>query len=512
MKNKQLVYALIGVTLVTLLPYVLAAILAGPEHVFTGFIFNSGDGATYLAKMRAGYDGDWQFRLSYTADPGEGTYVYLFYLFLGNLARVTGLSIQGIYHLARAAGAWFLIWSLYRFFFQIFSEKPEQATFAFLLSVFGSGMGWMALHLSQPTSDFWVAEAYPFLSMLTNAHFPTGLALILVSFTLLIAGPAKGRNIKLMLAGLLLSIIMPFGVVNLLFVAVVWVVWEWVNGGRSWQSLHWQPLFSLGSLGGPYLLYQYWVLQTHPVLSGWNAQNIMISPPVWDLLLSFSPAIFLAAGGLIFIIRRPLANSERLLITWLLVGLLLIYLPTTLQRRFMLGLYIPVVGLAVFGIKSVLATFPLMRRRIIPIVFGLAVPTNILLILLSIFGILSHSPAYYLQRDEDRALRWLRDQAPNDCIVLASPELSQWVPGWTGCRVIYGHPLETVNAEQEEAWVYQFYQEKGSVDIDLLSGRGIDYVVLGPREREIGGGGDYSALPVVYQSGQVQLLAVEEQP
>src|SRR5574338_1585251 len=106
MKQRNYVYAFIGVTLAILLPYLLAFILAGPQHVFTGFLVNTADGATYLAKMRQGYEGFWQFTLAFTAQPGEGAHLFLFYLFLCHLARLSNLPLLIVYHLARLLVSW----------------------------------------------------------------------------------------------------------------------------------------------------------------------------------------------------------------------------------------------------------------------------------------------------------------------------------------------------------------------------------------------------------------------
>src|SRR4030067_1335383 len=83
------------------LPYLWAEKAAGQDFDFGGMLLNPMDGNSYLAKMYQGWQGNWQFRLPFTADPGEGDYLFLYYLMLGHLARLDGLSLLLTFHLAR---------------------------------------------------------------------------------------------------------------------------------------------------------------------------------------------------------------------------------------------------------------------------------------------------------------------------------------------------------------------------------------------------------------------------
>ena len=213
MNRPNIVVALVVVFLLLTLPFALAAFIGGREQVFIGFLANPADGITYLAKMYQGWSGTWLFQLPFSAEPGSGAYLFLFYLFLGHLARWLGLPLIIIFHLARLLGAGLLLFALARFYDYVFAGRPDLYRIAFWLTVIGSGMGWLILALGPPPTDFWVAEAYPFLAMYTNPHFPIGLALILFSFTLMLDPAARFKEGKLLLAGLLIAVILPFGLV-----------------------------------------------------------------------------------------------------------------------------------------------------------------------------------------------------------------------------------------------------------------------------------------------------------
>jgi len=57
MKKTRLFIIIVLILFILVLPYRLAAAMAGPDHVFIGFLLNPIDGATYLAKMRIGWSG-----------------------------------------------------------------------------------------------------------------------------------------------------------------------------------------------------------------------------------------------------------------------------------------------------------------------------------------------------------------------------------------------------------------------------------------------------------------------
>ncbi len=163
--------ALIGaILLFVTLPYGYAALAAGQGYTFGGFLFNPLDGNSYLAKMMQGWLGSWTFTLPYTATPGKGTFLFLFYLLLGHLSRWLGLPLVWTFHLARVLAAGGLLLVLDQFLGRALQFSPEQRWKALLLSALGSEwVGWWSCRAF--TADFWVAEAYPFLSAFANPHF-----------------------------------------------------------------------------------------------------------------------------------------------------------------------------------------------------------------------------------------------------------------------------------------------------------------------------------------------------
>ncbi|MGD0002758.1 MAG: hypothetical protein ABSE06_00870 [Anaerolineaceae bacterium] len=504
--NKKFVASIILLVIMLItLPFIYSQISEGSNYVFSGFLFNPVDGNSYLAKMQEGWSGSWQFTLPYTAEPGSGTYLFLFYIFLGHLARWLHLPLLLMFHVTRIVATICLFWVLSIFLTRFLKLESISARRAFLLLAFCSGVGWLAFLLGAFTSDFWVAEAYPFLSSYANPHFPLGLALLLGIFILVEEKSDLLRNIVIFFLSLLLAVILPFGIVVSGLMLFGLSIWKWIES----KEVDWLGLFSFVVGGLPFALYQLWISQNNPVLKGWNAQNLTPSPPIWDFMLSFSPIFVLALYGAWIAWRSHRETGMRLLILWFIVGIVLIYFPFSLQRRFMLGFYIPSACLGVIAIQRI--TRKNAKKWLWPLTFFLSVITNIMLILAGIFGVMAHAPAIFLEKSESQALAWISTNTPKDSIILASPDMGSFIPADTGRKVLYGHPFETVNAELEKSKVQTFF--KGDLayqdQVKFLEDNKIGYIFWGPREKALGAPIILNQMKTVYQNNDVVIFGAE---
>ncbi len=508
--------ALLVLLLITV-PYLTAWAMAGPEHSFGGFLLNPVDGNSYLAKMYEGWRGEWRFTLPYTAEPGSGAYVYTFYLALGHLARLAGLPLIGMFHLARLLGTALLLWVLWRFLLKLHPQS-KYLRLSFALAGMGLGLGWLVFPFGLVSSDFWVAEAYPFLSAYTNPHFVLSLAILIWLLTIRPAraddkqhkrGATWGEAAVAVLASAALGSMSPFAVAQGLAVLGMVLVWRVFNAWRSTRMaatglpglagdlradrsfravLIRLACLCLGS--APVVLYTAWSFQNAPVLAAWYAQNQTPAPALWDLLLAFSPALLLALLGLGLAWRRSEIQIQiQIGVSWAVLALVMVYLPFGLQRRFLVGLAVPLAALAGFGLER-LESRSGQRARSIGIAALIAtLPTLLLVVLAGQFGGLSHDPLLYLTRGEAQALAWVESNTPAHALLLAAPQNGLFIPARTGRRVLYGHPFETVNAKVEEAAVTDFFTKAAADPLkatDFLAKQKVDYVFYGPREQLLG--------------------------
>ena len=502
----------IGVIILIALPSLWAAHYWQGEYVFGGFLFNPLDSNSYLAKMRLGWAGSWKFSLPYTAEPGESTYLFLYYLFLGQVARVSHLNLILTFHLARVAGAFLMFISMWRFF-SVSLQESWLVKVAFALAALGSGMGWLASFFGAFTADLWVAEAYPFLSAYANPHFPLALAILL--WVLTPFGEHSwpkgtlGRALLTGLAGVALGVVLPFGVLIAGIVLAGLGVWQFEEGVRILKSpfllrLAW---FMVGA--GLFLIYDFWIISTVPSLQDWNAQNQTPSPSPIIFVISFFPALLFGIPGILSFLKSK-NERPRVLLVWCLAGITLLYLPIGLQRRLMMGLMIPIAGLSALGVQYL--AHGNFRRQIglAGLLFLLAVPTNLVVLLAGVHGVRIHDSLLYLTRAESRGLGWLAENAPDGALVLAAPETGLFIPAHSSQRVIYGHPFETNQAEEMKGLVVRLF-DGSAVPQDLTYVNNIDYVFFGPREAQLGEPNFLIDYDLVFQEEEVMIYQRDKQ-
>ncbi len=469
------------------LPYLYAFQQNTPDAEFGGFLINPLDGHSYLAKMQIGYRGDWLFDLPYSAQPAKGALLFFFYILLGHISRISGLSLIFIFHAARIVSAVVLVISIRRFFRAVFDEPGDQAR-ALALGLLGSGLGWIAALGGYFTSDLWVAEAFPFLSAYTNPHFTLGLALMIRILT----PGARQSFLTSIVFGFLLAVIQPFGVVIAVLVRLVVAGME-VLESRNWRFSSFAeaglfPLLGLGLGGGVFLLYQYFAIQADPILSVWNEQNVTPSPPLIDLLFSLSPALILAVIGCF---KAWKDDRGRRMVVWAGLSLLLLIVPWNLQRRFIGGLYFPLAGLSIFGLKLLTENTGLKIKTGFLILLVLSLPTNLIVILSGMNAAKNRDEMVFIDSQTLRLLDWIEAETAPDSVLLADRDAGLLIPSFTGRRVVYGHPFESIHAAEE----IQFLDSVKSGDQTAayyrreIDERGVDFLIL--RDQPAGGLADW---------------------
>jgi hypothetical protein len=303
-------------------------------------------------------------------------------------------------------------------------------------------------------------------------------------------------------AALLLGILLPFGVVVAGMLLGGRSIWEWFDS----REVHWQPPAGLFLGGAPMLIYQLWSVQTSPQLAAWNSQNVTLSPDLVTFILGFSPMLLFALLGIWVALRRR-QEGDRWLLLWAGIGVVLMYLPFSLQRRFILGLFIPITGLAVIGVKAFAGTSPRRYNWARAILLVLSLPTMLLVVVSGLGAVFNRDPIIYRSQGENQAMNWINGNTKPDALFLAAPQTGLYIPAYTGRRVLYGHPFETVDALMQKSLVEKLYRSPQSDLLNELHRLGIDYVYWGPLEQEIGVPAPYQSLPVAWRGEGVTIYS-----
>ncbi len=498
-------WALIGVGLVAIvacLPYVYAQIVVPSGQTFSGFLINVQDGNSYLAKMRQGYEGEWLYRLAFSPEEQQGILVFTLYLGLGHLARLTGLPMILLYHAGRVMGAVAMLSSVYALAAEL-TPNIGARRWAFGIAAFGSGLGLVSQISGRATVgfvplDFYTPESNAFYSILTNPHFPLmaafeALALLWVIRPPFSHQPLVVQCLPLVLIGLGVVSFAPYlgPVAGVVIVASLIVLRPTDRGAYIRTGV-------LGAAMLALLAYNLWVLQTNPAVIEWSNQNQTPSPPFLDTLLGLGVWLPLAFAGAWRTWKTDQRTSRAFavaLVVWILLTLLLMYSPYPLQRRFVGGVFVPVAILAGLGVYWLLTSLVGLRRVLVLaalIVFGFS--TNALIMLVTFTAPRQADTKMYLTNDEAAALNWLEPQVSPDDVVLADARLGNFVPGWTGARSVYGHLIETMNADEKRAEVTSYYAQ--GPDAELLERYHVQYVIGGDAPMD---------WRVVFESGPIKV-------
>jgi hypothetical protein len=140
--------------------------------------------------------------------------------------------------------------------------------------------------------------------------------------------------------------------------------------------------------------------------------------------------------------------------------------------------------------------------------------TNLLILIsavLAVRGLVDGQPdlRIYLSRPQVDAMNWLRDYTAQDAVVLARAETGLIIPAWAGRRVVYGHPFESVRADQRKMAVTAYFEGLMSKEEagQLIRDGHIDYIFVEASKQ-----GDSQTLPLletkVYSQDGIEIYRV----
>lgn len=492
---RWIIFATTILLVVLTVPFIWAYAVAVPNYHFMGALLNPIDGVSYQARMVEGMDGGWRFHLPYTPEEHQGIYLYTFYLLLGHASRMLGVAPVLLFHTARLVGAAMMFFALYRFIAD-WTDSVQQRRLTWIMAALGGGLGWIAMAFNYLAPDMLqLPEAFPLQAAYANAHFPWGIAcLLVVAHELAINVLADEvrfpgvdvESVAVFVATVYLASTSPFPLLPLGLGYGILLIWRWVRSGYPpREGIAWGALVAVSAL--PFAIYSLWATSAaNPVFHAWYGQNVTLSPPVWAYVIGFGPLLLLAAVGIAGT-RERLNAGDVFLLAWLVAGALALYAPLSVQRRFSMGLIVPLAIYAGRGLWRILLPGLGVRWRtaVEVAVFTLILPSTVFALLLPMLASLDQMATdnggpYYISRSEERAMQWLA-QNQSGGLVLASPSTSLFLPAY-GQRVVCGHPMETVHAKEREEAVLEYYEGK---TCSVAAAEGVDYVWVGPRERAL---------------------------
>lgn len=491
----------------TLVPYAwaLARNQANEDWQFMGMLANAQDGATYLSKIEQGQEGNWLFTLRHTPEAHDGAGFHTIYLVLGHVARFTGLSSLVVFHLARVATSYFMFMAIYQVGATVWVRLRPRRLF-FTLCAVGGGLGWLWLVLGgqQAPPDMLIPEAYPFFAAYANPHFPLsigGLCLVTSIFIVVFrrgfkqVPTADNGGLTLFLMSMLLALIQPTALVPISGALVLYVgVRYYLTREIPYHELRWASMLWLPII--PFMIYDYAVFHYIDMMGKFNEQNITLSPPVYMYIFGYGLLLLVAIPGLWRAVRHFERDGDQLMLLWFIVNVVGLYMPFNLQRRLNMGLIIPLVY---FGVRALedFWFYRVSEKWRAPALIALIVflvPTNILNLGIPLVGAVflpesGLETGLLLETDYWNTFSWLNENAEDDAVVLAAPNVSLWIPAYTEQVVVFGHPFETVPNKERLEQVEDWY--RGEDCTTLLSDDlpfKVKYIFWGPQEEDFATG------------------------
>lgn len=544
--------AALGVALFTallgLLPYWLGSQSVPDGQFYLHLIMNPEDSLTYWAKMQQGFNGRLLYTIPFTSEPHSPAIVGIFYVALGQMARLTGLSLVAIWHFSRFVAALILFLTIFATTAVYLPHRTARWT-AYLLALYGSGLGWLLLFSGQSywlgafPVDFKQPGAHIFFTSLTYPHIILGTALILTNVLILqqIANQVADhggngriwRNAVLAgIANLLLGLAYPF----LLYIVIVTAVLLysyllWQQRRFLWRT-GWQ-IALLFLIPAPLYLHFVTILYNNPIFRIWDAQAGTPSPPWPHYLVAFGPMLLLA---LLLWWKRPSTRPHfAVLYCWIIAVVLLVYAPLNPQRRFVQGIHVALAILSAAALVDLLlprlqrtavwqriianpryTTTKLTRFILLLLLLFLSFSNLLLLADASRIAALTRPDLFFRPLDELDAAHWLDANTPDTAVVLGSYQTGNFIPAYAGNRTVLGHWAETAHITAKETAVAQFFASSTSHTTrqELLTQENVAYLWYGPREQALGSFNPQTApyLQPLYSNPTITLYTTTPEP
>lgn len=479
MKKWKLITLIIWLFFISF-PMFLGYLRSDNEVSFGGLIFNPIDGYSYLAKMQQGSSGEISFQLPYSSQENGSIFIFTFYILLGHISRLTGIEIPIIFNVFRIGIAILCFFSIDQLLRNLFHQDDLYLKSAFISLLFGGGLGWIYFLFGDLPIDFWVSEAYIFLSSISNPHFI--LSFLILGFLLKLILQEKvdiKSSVLFFILSIILSSISPFASIIFCFVLMVDIL---QNRNKFFQKLKIFLSFTFPAfiVGG----YQYFSIKNDPILRAWDQQNVTLTPGFINLIFGLSP-FFIGIAIMVYLnIKNKIQISKPiwLMIIWILFTICMAFVPFNLQRRFLVGIYLPITIVFWYTTKSYIQSNQKRLKNAIPyILIGSVIISNLIIFVGSTSAINNKDDIFFIRNNVSSAIDWMDRNIEKNSVILSDESNGLKIPALGHYKVVYGHPFESIRADEmklnvSNIWTGQMSEENAK---EFIIEYDVDYVFCG---------------------------------
>ncbi len=508
---------IVGLWVITSLPYVFAYWTAPADRQFMGIVLDVPDHAQYFSWMRELAVAPLAAN-KLTPEANPPLFFNLLWWGLGRLGRLLQLDYAQVYQILRLAVCVAFPLAVFRLCGWLADDALKRRA-AFLVILLTSGFGWVLVGLKYTLArgelwyplDVFIAEGNTFLGLLGYPHF-IGAALYILVFDLVLRGEARGQLRYAVAAGLLAQFLgwqHAYDLLSIYGVLAAYAGLQWLRD-RRWPRYLIKSGLVVALLSWWPAGYSVYLTSADPlwraVLDQFANAGVFTPGPL-HLPILLGPAFLLALFAAVKanLLRLAGIPNKRLFVQgWFWVTFVLIYLPVEYQIHLLNGWQVPIGLLAVSAAVDQVAprmaaligrishwgppTPQALRWGAVIGLLAVSVPTNLYLFAWRFVDLGRHTYPYYLHTDEVAALRWLDAHAAPDDVILSSLNIGQYVPMLTGSHAFLAHWAQTVNYYDKEAMAAQFFDEATTEERRqaILRAFGVRYVFVGPAEKALG--------------------------
>lgn len=420
--------ALLLVLSFTLTPHVLMGLRPPPGTAFVGTFYYGDDFYNYLSYAVQAEGGAFLFQNRVLLEEHPPALINLEWWLVGRLSALLGGGHLFIaYRLFAILAALGFVLVADRWLRRAGLGEGHRLPALVLLST-GGGLGGLLLTFTRRDLESCLdlyAGLFPFLGLLTNAHFVAGTTLLLLSLHLLDTATTPRARLLAIITATALALVRPYDLVLLVLVRSASVLV--LEPPRRW-------LPALAPLCGllPVAVYLYWLFYRNPAFA-FYATTPYVFPPVSDFAWALVPAVLLAVPGLLR--RAPDADAHRARVqlgAWAALGLLLVVgRPVDFSLQFLVGIGLPLLTLGAFGLA--------LRPPHFTTLAALAFSTS----LVAALAFVSRpSPLWLVPKTDMALVDALRPTCRPGDVVFAPPSIGILVYGLTQCRSFLSHRVE----------------------------------------------------------------------
>jgi hypothetical protein len=467
----------------TAIPHIIGLLQSDPDKSFTAIVQEpAGDVHAYYSAMVQGNEGHILYTIPFSSLDFRPVPLYTMYTAMGIIADGVGISNGLIFQVTRLLFAFLFLLAAYQVI-DLSLEQPHERKLAFGILLFTQGIGWLFsiiyagadggippnLHV-----DLWYDEVSGYGTIIDLPHFP---AISFFMIWMILAGikaletNQRSQYGQAMLAGVGVAIIhnfrlLPIGLILGVYGLVLW---------REKSDQLWRVMLKVGTILLPaalYAAYIYLQLINGEYFSTTVDQAEQLTPPIWAWFVTYGPITVLTLLGLyMFYRQRP--RQLVVVIIWFFAIFVLLYLPTSFQRRFGATFHIPVAILAAYGWYHV--AIPRKTPRFVLMTCLVLAGMSVVFSVLINATAPGRSENTFRDADQQRIDHWLMTHTDEQDIVFAAYPVGDSLPAFVPIRTFVGHLALSPYAEDRIKDTETFFDVETSDEtrIEMLRDHGL---------------------------------------